>query len=173
MPPYKQHLTLTDNQLIITSKEMCPIEYDSMHKGFSLIELLIVLAITAILLSFAYPNFQAYVVRTHRIDGQMALFDLANRMEVYFSKHHSYALSTIGAGGQYDVLSSNLSPQTWYELSIMEATAAHFTLQATPREAQALQDKECQSLRLNDQGIQTVASGPAGTPTGSVASCWS
>lgn len=144
-----------------------------MNKGLSLIELMIVLAITAILMSFTYPSYQSYMIRSHRLDGKMALFDLAHRMETYFTHQGTYQLSTIGTGNPNDVLSSNISPQCWYDLTITQASDQHYTLQATPRGTQAQQDTLCQSLELNDQGMQSIRSGPKGAPTGTSDNCWS
>lgn len=144
-----------------------------MNQGLSLIELMIVLTITAILFSFAYPSYQLYIVRTHRLDGQSALYDLAHHMEKYFSQHGTYLQSTIGSGSATDVLNSSISPQSWYDLAITATSEHHYTLQATPRGAQAQQDKLCQSLVLNDQGIQTIQNGPYEMPTGTAMDCWS
>ena len=66
--------------------------------GFSLFELLAVLIIVGILVTIAYPGYRDYITRAHRSDGQTALFDLARRMEHYFSKHNTYQRATIGTG---------------------------------------------------------------------------
>ena len=143
------------------------------QNGFSLVELMIVLVITGILLSFTYPSYQAYLVRTHRIEGQTALFDLAHRMEEYFIEHSDYSLATIGNNPEQDVLTSAITAQGWYELSIVQSSNEHYLLQATPLGPQGAQDHLCQSLRLNDQGIESISPGPSGTPTGQASECWS
>jgi len=51
------------------------------RQGFSLLELMITLTIMGILLGFAYPSYQLYTIRSHRLEGQTALLDLAHRME--------------------------------------------------------------------------------------------
>ncbi|PJD90768.1 MAG: pilus assembly protein PilE [Legionella sp.] len=142
-------------------------------KGFSLIELMIVIAIMSIILGFAYPSYQAYIVRAHRIEGQMALFDLANRMEKYYDHYATYANAAIETGTAYDVLRQRQTTQGWYELSIIMATDDHFIVQATPTRGQATQDHWCQTLRLNDQGEQSIAAGPGGHPSATWADCWS
>ncbi|WP_278043911.1 type IV pilin protein [Legionella nagasakiensis] len=143
-----------------------------MKKGFSLIELLIVMAIVGILASIAYPTYQDYVTRARRSDGQSALLDLASRMERYYSEHHTYQTATIGTGNATDVLSSNTSPEGWYSLSISSATGSTYTLQAIPVSTQATLDTLCQTLTLNQLGVKGITTGPAGTPTGNAAQCW-
>lgn len=142
------------------------------HQGFSLLELMITLAIVGILLSFAYPSYQTYTIRSHRLEGQTALLDLAHRMEQHFESYESYTDATIGAGTAHDVLASAQTTKGWYDLSIVMATEQHFLLQATPRNIQAKQDRECQALRFDDRGVQSIASGPSGVPTGTWERCW-
>ena len=133
--------------------------------GFSLIELLIVLAISGILASIAYPNYRNYILRAHRIDGQSALLDLACRMETYYSLHGPWRTATIGTGKPTDVLSQHLSPEGWYYLSLLNLTDTTYTLQATP---QNKQDTLCQSLTLTNLG----AKGITGTGIIDISQCW-
>jgi type IV pilus assembly protein PilE len=141
-------------------------------RGFSLIELLIVLVIIGILTSIAYPSYREYITRARRSDGQAALLDLASRMERYYSENNTYQTATIGTGGTTDVLSTNSSPETWYTLSIITATNAAYTLQATPTGIQGTTDTRCQSLTINNLGAKGITTGPAGNPTGTIAQCW-
>ena len=143
-----------------------------MNKGFSLIELMIVMAIVVIITSIAYPNYRDYITRGRRTDGQSALLDLAGRMERYYSEQNTYQTATIGTGAATDVRTTNISPETWYTLSITAQTASSFTLQATPRNAQANADLLCQSLTLNNIGAKGITNGPAGAPTSTATQCW-
>lgn len=130
-----------------------------------------VLAVIGIMSSFAYPSYRAYVVRAHRLDGQMALFDLAMRMEQYYTLHQTYHTATIASGSADDVLKMSKSPQGWYTMAIVEATAHSFLLQATPIMAQSSVDR-CQSFTLNHLGQKALAAGPAGLPEEEVERCW-
>ncbi len=143
-----------------------------MKKGFSLIELLIVMVIVGILTTIAYPSYKDYVARARRSDGQSALLDLASRLERFYSEHNTYQTATIATGSSTDILSKTTSPENWYTLSITSATANAYALQATPTGAQGTTDTKCQSLTFNNLGVKGVASGPAGAPTGTVANCW-
>ena len=143
-----------------------------MNKGYTLIELLVVLLIVGILTAIAYPGYKEYITRAHRSDGQAALLDLAGRMERYYSEHNTYQTATIGAGGNTDLLTSAVTPERWYTLSITNATNSSFTLRATPTGTQATNDTRCQTLTLNNLGAKGVTAGPAGVPTGTPAECW-
>jgi type IV pilus assembly protein PilE len=136
-----------------------------MLKGFSLIELMIVLAITGILAAISYPGYREYIVRAHRSDGQSALLDLACRMETYYAEHNTYKTATIGTGKPTDVLNQPYSPERWYILSLTHVTDTTYTLQATPVQ---IQDPRCQSLTLTSSGIKGIT---AGTQAG-ITQCW-
>lgn len=130
------------------------------NQGFSLLELIISLTIISILLAFAYPNYQSYLMRSRRNDGQIALLDLANRLENYYSEQKTYEAATIGTGKNTDVLSSPISSGGWYYLRIKEQGPTRFSLEAKPQKAQRA-DKACPSLGLNHLGIKTPLSDSA------------
>lgn len=144
----------------------------AMKRGYTLIEILIVLAIVGILASIAYPSYQNHLIRSRRSDGQSALLDLANRMESYYSDHKSYQLATIGSGSIHDILNRTTTPGNGYTLEIVQATENTYILQATPIGPQAKADTFCQSLTFNYLGTKGIASGPAGSPMGTVEQCW-
>ncbi|MGV3740393.1 MAG: type IV pilin protein [Gammaproteobacteria bacterium] len=143
-----------------------------LRHGFSLLELLVVLFLISILLSFAYPSYQKYLIRSHRLEGQLAILDLANRMEQYYAKYNTYAHATIGTGTEHDVLTKALTQQGYYELKIDNVSDQHFIIQAVPQGAQGQMDTACQTLQFDEQGKQTVVFGPGGIPVGTWEECW-
>lgn len=143
-----------------------------MRKGFTLIELMIVVAIVSILVTIAYPSYRDYTTRGRRSDAKMALLDLSTRMERYYSQQNSYLGATVGTGAATDVRATNTSPEGWYRLTITALTPSSYTLTATPLGAQATDDKRCQTLTYNNLGLKGVAAGPTGAPTDTAAQCW-
>lgn len=136
-------------------------------RGFSLIELLVVLSIISILAALIYPSYSSYINQARRTDGQSALMDLACRMEQYYSKYNTYKNATINTGKKTDVLNSNLSPEHWYILSITQASDSTYSLQA--RNTQNASDKSCALLTLNSAGAK---GGSSSSESSTHASCW-
>ena len=135
--------------------------------GFTLTELLIVIAVVAVLVTVAMPGYKEHITKTRRSDGRTALLDLAARMERYYAEHHTYATAIIGSGNaSTDVLSSNKSPGGYYTLSIIRQNANTYMIQAAPDAAQAATDTKCGSLRLDQLGQKSI------TGTETVTSCW-
>lgn len=66
--------------------------------GFTLIELMIVVAIVGILAAIAYPSYQEYVLRGNRSEAQALLNDAAARQERYYTQNNTYADTTAKLG---------------------------------------------------------------------------
>jgi len=128
-------------------------------KGFTLIELMIVVAILGILATLAYPNYTGYLQRGARAEAMTLLLDAANKQEQYFVDNREYAsaLADIGV--------PSTSGNGYFTLSVVVANGG-YTLTATAASGPVRGDTVCTTLSLNNLGIKS------NTGTGSVDECW-
>lgn len=131
-------------------------------RGFSLIELVIVLLIIAILSAIAIPSYRQYVVRSNRVDAQRALMDLAARQERVFYSKNAYATNLGDLGANASVAGAN------YSIAPPTATSTAFTMTATAVGSQKKSDVQCQSLTITNTGVQGSTGATANDPK-----CWS
>jgi len=136
--------------------------------GFTLLEVLFVIAIVAILATIAIPAYQSFVIEGRRADGQTALENLANRMERYYQDNNTYAGATIATGNASDVLSSATSLQGFYTLSITAQDATSYTIKAA-RAGPQVDDTFCGDLTLTSASIRGMVNNDADA---TVARCW-
>ncbi len=125
--------------------------------GFTLIELMITVAIIGILAAIAYPSYIQYVQRANRTDAQAIMMEYAQFMERSFATNNTYPASLPGTQ----------SPKTGtakYNLTLPVPTATTYTIQATL--ANGNTDPLCGTLTLDQSGLQTEAG------TGSLSDCW-
>lgn len=130
------------------------------QKGFTLLEMVVVVAVIGILLGIAIPSYQNYVIRSNRTEGQALLSDAAARQERYYSQNP-------GVGYTKDVaklgMSSANSPNNLYNLTIATPTSTTYTLTATPINSQT-RDKTCGKLTLNQaQPARPATTAPSTT----------
>lgn len=140
-------------------------------KGFSLIEVLVVVLIVAVLTAAALPSYQQYVIRSKRVEAQAMLLALMQQQERYFTQHNSYiAFSATAAepeARRFQWWSGVSAPHSAYELEGVPCGDASIRdcvqLVATPGTARVdphFKDAACEKLILGSDGRQS-ATGPA------------
>ena len=139
--------------------------------AFTLIELMIAVAIIGILVKLAYPAYTQSVLKSHRAEAKSALLDLASREERYFSTTNTFTASApqLGyAAGSSWPLTVQAGSSSYYTLSVtLDSTvsAPNFTATATAVNSQ-VKDTKCMNFTLTQAGVQTVSG------TDSAANCW-
>lgn len=144
------------------------------NRGFTLIELMVVVAIIAILAAIALPSYRSYVRKSHRTDAQSAMQAIALKEESFRADNPGYTANWPNVGGDPNSQSS-LSTFFTFTLTTAAATSttpATYTLTATAVGDQA-NDKangvSCTPLVIT----VSTAAGSAGQVQKTPTECWS
>lgn len=122
-------------------------------KGFSLMELMIAVAIVAILGAIAYPSYQDSVRKSRRADAKAALTELAQLMEQHYSQRFNYSTFTLPTT---KTPKDALDGSQYYTLKLKEGASANsFMLLAEPVNAQS--GDVCGTLTLDHTGARGAA----------------
>ena len=136
------------------------------NKGFTLIELMIVVAIIAVISSVAYPSYTEYVARGRRGDAKASLLRMQLAQEKYRANNTTYAtLAQLVALGT----ASGTSGDGYYTLSIAGISATGYTLTATRASTGAQASDKCGNFSIDEAGVKTVASAYTGYTADN---CW-
>ncbi|HVJ75087.1 MAG TPA: type IV pilin protein [Casimicrobiaceae bacterium] len=136
--------------------------HDKRHGGFTLIELMVVVAIAAILASVALPMYRTYVMRGRIIDATSKLSDFRVRMEQYFMDNRTYA-----SGANCGVADPTLTGDAAFDIKCTGASATNYTVKATGRSAAGMSGFEYQIVASGAKKTNAV---PSGWTTAS--DCW-
>jgi type IV pilus assembly protein PilE len=156
-------------------------------RGFTLIELMIVLAIISILSAIAYPSYMAYILRSHRTDATRALMQASAKLEQFYSQNQSYNQDA-SAGTPYNTDNNGLTllaalnlpikptdgstTEGYYRLSVSALAATSYTLKAIPLGTQQ-KDTECGTFSLDSLGTRGAkAATTPDTTAATVSQCW-
>jgi type IV pilus assembly protein PilE len=122
-------------------------------RGFTLIELMIVLAVIAILAAIAYPSYTRYVLRAKRADAKQQLLQAAQWSERYLTANGHYPPSSVALPSGLSQAPASGTPN--YAIDYGERDAVTYTLSAVPKGG-SLKD-ECGTLTVNQQGVRLAA----------------
>lgn len=126
--------------------------------GFTLLELMMALAIIGILTAIALPSYQSYIRRAACEDAKSVLIGAANVMERFRAQNNTYSGATLGAYASSPVDGSNKDTN----IAVTAADATTYTLTATPTTGG----------RLKNKGTLTVTSAGVRGGSGALASKW-
>jgi len=127
-------------------------------RGFTLIELMVTVAIIGILAAIAYPSYLEYVRGSHRAEAQAILMENAQVLERFFTANGTYEDAALTTA------QSPKSGTAKYTISATTQTASAYTLQAAPSGGHS--DPKCDTLTLNQVGTTTE------NGTGTLSDCW-
>lgn len=131
-------------------------------KGFTLIELMIVVAVVGLLAAIAYPSYMNYVRKSHRAEIAQLLVEAAQGMERYYSRAGQYTAKE--GVTDYQVPAGN----AWYNVAINREPQA-FTITATPANNTLMANDVCGTFTIDQAGRRNNPVLAAGV---TVAYCW-
>ena len=139
--------------------------------GFTLIEVVIVVAIVGILAAIAIPSYQNSVQKSRRAEAKDALMNVAARQERWFLQHNQYVAS--GAPTDtLDIIGAGVTDNGFYDVTISNpcGDSSCYTVTATALAAQ-LNDTVCERMTINHIGVkESFKKGvPNSNPRGT---CW-
>jgi type IV pilus assembly protein PilE len=131
--------------------------------GFTLIELMVVVAVVAILGAVAYPSYRNYIVRGNRSAAQSFMLEVASKQERYMLDARTYAadMATLGMA-----VPSNVSSNYTVTTAPVVGPPPGYTVTAVPTGRQATEDAQCGTLGV-DAAMNKTASG-----SGGLSFCW-
>ncbi len=138
--------------------------YNSTTKsGFTLIELMIAVAIVALLAAIAYPSYQEQIKRSRRADAKTVVMENAQFMERFYTQNGTYLGATL------PILEAPKDGGTkFYDLAFAggQPTATTFVVVATPKNA--MTGDVCGAFTIDQAGAKNTSGG-----TRSADECWS
>jgi type IV pilus assembly protein PilE len=122
------------------------------QRGFTLIELMITVAIVGILAAVAYPAYTSHIIKGSRAAAKAQMMDIANRQQQYLLANRTYADKTTLEGTGYG-LPPEVSQKYDYDITVSATTAPAFTVTFTPKGPQVSDG----ALTINSSGVKTPA----------------
>lgn len=136
--------------------------------GFTLIEVMIVVAVIAILAAVAYPSYQDSVIKTRRSAAQACLVEMAQFMERFYTTNMRYDQNAAGVAVALANPNCRAEMTNFYTFSFVtgQPTQTTYTIQAVPTGSQVADNTRCGTLTLTQAGTK----GRSGSDP--LTSCW-
>jgi type IV pilus assembly protein PilE len=139
----------------------------SNRNGFTLIELMVAVAIVGILAAIALPSYTRFIDRANRSDAKAVLLEDVQFLERNYTENNKYHEDSAGVAVVLPATHSPKSGTALYNIAFsVAATATTYSLSATPVAGQRMEHDICGTLSINQLGQKSV------TGTSSVDTCW-
>ncbi len=133
---------------------MLPLSYlpnGKPSRGFTLIEVMITVAIVAILAAISYPSYTQYVIRANRSAAQAQMLDIANRQQQFLLANRAYATKTELESSGY-ALTSELDSKYTFAIDVGTGTVPSYVITFTPMSTGPQANDG--ALTLNQDGVK-------------------
>lgn len=134
----------------------------SKQRGLTLVELMVVVAVMAIIASIAYPLYSDQVQKSRRADAKVALQSIALAQERFYTVNGNYAATLASLQVSRSLRDDDLSDQRYYDISVAVAgaDASDFTATATPvASGPQASDGDCAQFTINQLGVKLATDG--------------
>ncbi len=155
------------------------------HKGFTLIELMITVAIVGILASIAYPSYREYVAKSRRAEARTVLLAAQQWMERFYSENYRYDKNSAGVAVTDDTQFPNyfkVSPvkgqgSPVYDVSVVvtEGVRDSYSLKAVRKSGTAMASDKCGDYYLDQyqrRDLQNYSTTAFASKTAAMDYCW-
>ncbi len=135
-------------------------------RGFTLVEVIIVVLIISVLAAIAYPAYQDSVVKTRRGAAKTCLLEAESFMQRFYTTNLRYDRTLANVAVALPPCAAGTDVTNHYNVALSVIAARNYTLTATPQGLQLAKDTKCGTLSVNSVGTRTK------TGSDSLDYCW-